>query len=408
MNQTSKDIAIVGGGIVGLATALSLVQRFRVSVIVLEAESQIAQHQTGHNSGVIHSGLYYKPGSEKARNCAVGREAMYRFCAEHGIAHERCSKIVVATEERELPALEELERRGLANGLEGVRRLSAAELKEHEPHVAGVGGLHVPQTGIVDYKDVARKYAELIVNSGGEIRTNARLLAAHRRDSELALQTTHGDLWCKYLISCGGLQADRVAWMCGVDPGVQVVPFRGEYYALAAAKRSLVKNLIYPVPDPRFPFLGVHFTRTVHGEVEAGPNAVLAFCREGYSRWTVSPRDLWGFATYPGFWRMAGKYWRTGVSEMLRSFSKKRFYLSLKRLIPELEMADIHPFGSGVRAQALDRTGALVDDFRIVEADRMIHVLNAPSPAATASLSIGQMIADRAARSWGLAAEPRT
>ncbi len=396
------DIAIIGGGIVGLATALSLTQRFRVSLIVLEAETQIAQHQTGHNSGVIHAGLYYKPGSEKARNCAEGREAMFRFCAEHGIPHDRCGKLVVATQDSELPALDELLRRGLANGLKGVRRVSGAEVKEHEPHVAGIAGLHVPETGIVDYKDVAKKYAELITAAGGEIRTSAKLLAVQSRSGELALQTTQGDVACKHLINCGGLQSDRVARMCGLDPGVVVIPFRGEYYALVPEKRSLVKNLIYPVPDPRFPFLGVHFTRTVHGEIEAGPNAVLAFCREGYSRWTISPRDMAGFAFFPGFWRMAFKYWRTGMSEMIRSFSKRQFYLSLQRLIPELQMADIHPFGSGVRAQAVERSGALVDDFRFVQAANMIHVLNAPSPAATASLSIGRTIADMAATQWGL------
>jgi L-2-hydroxyglutarate oxidase len=396
------DIAIIGAGIVGLATALDLVRRFRVSVTILEAETKIAQHQTGHNSGVIHAGLYYKPGSEKARNCAEGREAMYRFCAEHGVPHERCGKLVVATEDRELPALDELLRRGSANGLDGVRKLSGPELREHEPHVAGIGGLFVPQTGIVDYKIVAQKYAELIERGGGQIRTDARLLAVQRRGDELTLQTTHGEHACKQLINCGGLQADRVARMCGVDPGVVVIPFRGEYYSLVPEKRSLVKGLIYPVPDPRFPFLGVHFTRTVHGEVEAGPNAVLAFRREGYSRWSFSARDMWELMWYPGFWRMAMKYWRTGMSEMIRSFRKRSFYLSLKRLIPELQMADIHPFGSGVRAQAVDRSGALVDDFRFVQAERMIHVLNAPSPAATASLSIGHTIAEMAAKQWGL------
>lgn len=397
------DIAIIGGGIVGLSTALHLVQRFRASVVVLEAERQIAQHQTGHNSGVIHSGLYYKPGSERARLCSEGREAMYRFCAEHGLPHERCGKLVVAVEERELPALEELERRGLANGLEGIRKLSGPELKNYEPHVAGIAGLHVPQTGIVDYKLVAQKYAELFERNGGILRTSARLIGVHQRPGELALQTTQGDVACRQLINCGGLQADRVARLCGVDPGVQIVPFRGEYYALIPERRHLVKNLIYPVPDPRFPFLGVHFTRTVHGEVDAGPNAVLALCREGYSRWNVSPGDLWEMLRFPGFWRMAGKHWRTGLSEMYRSFSKRSFYRSLKRLIPELEIGDIHPFGSGVRAQAMERSGALVDDFRFVQAERMIHVLNAPSPAATASLSIGRTIAEMAGREWGLA-----
>ncbi|MBI1830583.1 MAG: L-2-hydroxyglutarate oxidase [Planctomycetes bacterium] len=397
------DIAIIGGGIVGLATALDLVQRCRVSLVVLEAEPHIAQHQTGHNSGVIHAGLYYKPGSAKARNCSEGREAMFRFCAEHGIAHERCGKLVVAVDDSELPALEELHRRGLANGLTGIRQLSAAELKEREPHVAGIAGLHVPETGIVDYADVAKKYAELIERAGGTIRVDAAVHAVHRRADALTVRTAQGDIACRHLINCGGLQCDRVAWMCGVDPGVQVVPFRGEYYALVPSKRHWVKHLIYPVPDPRLPFLGVHFTRTVHGEVEAGPNAVLAFCREGYTRWSFSLRDMWDLICFPGFWRMAAKYWRTGISEMWRSFSKRTFHQSLRRLIPELEVDDIQPFGSGVRAQAVEPSGALVDDFRIVESERMIHVLNAPSPAATASLSIGQAIAEMAAKAWGLA-----
>ena len=396
------DIAIIGGGIVGLATALSLTQRFRVTLTILEAEPRIAQHQTGHNSGVIHAGLYYKPGSAKARNCAEGREAMYRFCAEHGIPHDRCGKLVVAVDDTEIERLEALHRRGIENGLDGIRRLTGPELKEFEPHVAGVGGLHVPQTGIVDYEVVARKYAELIERAGGLIRTGARLLAVQRAGAELVLQTTQGDFSCKHLINCGGLQSDRVARLCGLDPGVQVVPFRGEYYALVPEKRYLVKNLIYPVPDPRFPFLGVHFTRTVDGEIEAGPNAVLAFRREGYSRWNFSPRDMTEMLGYGGFWRMAGKYWRTGISEMWRSFSKRSFYNALRRLIPELQMSDIHPFGSGVRAMNIEPSGAIVDDFRFVQAENMIHVLNAPSPAATASLSIGRTIADMAAEQWGL------
>jgi L-2-hydroxyglutarate oxidase len=398
------DIAIIGGGIVGLATALDLVQRRRVLLIVLEAEAQIAQHQTGHNSGVIHSGLYYKPGSEKARNCAEGREAIYRFCAVHGIAHKRCGKIVVATEECELPALDELHRRGLANALQGIRKLTGPELKDFEPHVAGIAGLHVPQTGIVDYRDVAKKYAELIERAGGVIRTSARLVAVQRRGDALILQTTQGDVRCKHLINCGGLQADRIARLCGLDPGLQVIPFRGEYYALIPQKRALVNGLIYPVADPRFPFLGVHFTRTIHGEVEAGPNAVLAFQREGYSRWNLSLRDMWELLRFPGFWKMACKSWRMGMSEMVRSFSKRSFYRSLRRLIPELQLGDIYPFGSGVRAQAVEASGALVDDFRFVQVERMIHVLNAPSPAATASLSIGRTIAGMAARQWGLKA----
>jgi L-2-hydroxyglutarate oxidase len=394
----THEAAIVGGGIIGLATALALVRRGWSRLVVLEAEGDIAQHQTGHNSGVIHSGLYYKPGSHKARDCVAGREAMYRFCEEHGIPHRRCGKVVVATEERELPALEELARRGVANGLEGLRRLSAGELREHEPHVAGVAGLYVAQTGIVDYTAVARKYAELIRQAGGEVRVNAKVIGVRRLPGELAIQTSAGDVVAQHLINCGGLQSDRIARLCGLDPGLQIVPFRGEYYELAPAKRDLVRWLIYPVPDPRFPFLGVHFTRTVHGTVEAGPNAVLAFRREGYNRWQVSPRDLAELLRYRGFWRMAGKYWRMGMEEMARSFSKRAFLRALRRLIPELREEDIRPFGSGVRAQAVEPSGALVDDFRFVVGQRMIHVLNAPSPAATASLSIGATIADKLPR----------
>jgi L-2-hydroxyglutarate oxidase len=398
----THDVAIIGGGIVGLATALKLADRARL--VVLEAEDDVARHQTGHNSGVIHSGLYYKPGSHKARNCAEGREAMYHFCADHGIPHERCGKVVVATEERELPALDELERRGIANGLAGLRRLTGEQLPEYEPHVRGVAGLHVPETGIVDYAVVARKYAELVTRAGGTIVTGARVTRVERRGGEIVLTTPRGEFVAGNLINCGGLQSDRVARLCGLDPGVQIVPFRGEYYALAPEKRYLVRALIYPVPDPRFPFLGVHFTKTVHGEIEAGPNAVLAFRREGYSRWQVSPADMLSLLRYGGFWRMASKYWRTGLGEMARSFSKRAFYHALRRLVPELEYADIRPFGSGVRAQAVEPSGALVDDFRFVQAERMIHVLNAPSPAATASLSIGGTIAEMAVKAFAIAA----
>jgi L-2-hydroxyglutarate oxidase len=398
------DVAIVGGGIIGLAAALALVRRGVTHLTVLEAETRLCQHQTGHNSGVIHSGLYYKPGSHKARNCASGREAMYRFCAEHGIPHERCGKVVVAAHERELPALDELERRGLANGLAGLKRLSLAELRDHEPHVAGIAGLWVPETGIVDYRMVAGKYAELIAAAGGTIRLGARVSRVRRLSDELILTTPAGEVAARHLINCGGLQSDRVARLCGLDPRLQIIPFRGEYYELARGRRNLVRGLIYPVPDPRFPFLGVHFTRTVHGGVEAGPNAVLALRREGYSRWDVSLRDLAEMAGYRGFWRMAGKHWRTGLGELARSFSKVAFLRALQRLVPDLTGADILPFGSGVRAQAVEPSGALVDDFRFVVAERMIHVLNAPSPAATASLSIGETIAELAMRHLGLPA----
>jgi L-2-hydroxyglutarate oxidase len=402
MAPTRYDVAVIGGGIVGLATALALTERYHPSLVVLEAEDHLAAHQTGHNSGVIHSGLYYKPGSLKATNCVEGRAAMYRFCQDNGVAHERCGKIVVALDADQLPALDELERRGRANGLRGIARLDAAGLREHEPHVAGVAGLHVPETGIVDYVQVAEVYARKVRERGGEIVLGARLRRCHRSTDELTLETTRGEVTCGHLINCGGLQCDRVARICGVDPQLQIIPFRGEYYELKRSRWSLVRNLIYPVPDPRFPFLGVHFTRMIHGGVEAGPNAVLAFRREGYCFYSFELRDVMEMARFPGFWRMAAKYWRTGLGEVVRSLSKLAFWRALRRLLPALEMDDLHPAGSGVRAQAVEPTGALVDDFRIREAERMIHVLNAPSPAATASLSIGNTIAALAERRFGL------
>lgn len=396
MSESPYTIAIIGGGIVGLATALKLLERRPLKLIVIEAEEKIAVHQTGHNSGVIHSGLYYKPGSLKARNCVAGREAMYAFCQEHGIAHERCGKVVVATHPSEIPRLDNLEARGRANGLQGLRRLRPEEIKEYEPHVAGIDGLHVPETGIVDYKQVAEKYAELIRQVGGVIQTRTRFLRCTRTRKELILHTTQGEIRAHHLINCGGLQSDRIARLCGVEPGVQIVPFRGEYYELVPEREFLVKNLIYPVPDPRFPFLGVHFTRMIHGGVEAGPNAVLAFRREGYTKSNISVRDLGAVLNYSGFWSLARKHWGVSVGEFHRSFSKRAFIRALQRLIPELRYEDAHPAGAGVRAQALAPDGALVDDFHIVGAWRMIHVLNAPSPAATASLSIGQTIAEMA------------
>lgn len=392
----NADIALIGGGIVGLATALALTERTTASVLVLEAEPRLAAHQTGNNSGVIHSGLYYKPGSLKARNCVEGRDRLYAFCAEHGIAHERCGKIVVATHPDEIPRLDELERRGRANGLQGLERLSPEAIREREPHCTGIDGLWVPETGIVDFTAVTEAYARIVQERGGVIRTGVRVRGCRRQGDSLVLATLHGDVTCRALINCGGLQCDRIARMCGVDPGLRIVPFRGEYYELVPARHGLVKNLIYPVPDPRFPFLGVHFTRMVHGGVEAGPNAVLAFRREGYTKSSVSLRDSWETFTYGGFWRMARQHWRMSVGEFHRSFSKPAFVRALRRLMPDLQMEDLHPGGAGVRAQALLPDGRLVDDFRIVEADRMIHVLNAPSPAATASLSIGRTLADMA------------
>jgi len=401
--MNTSDVLIVGGGIVGLATAYALSTRHRLAVTVIETEREIARHQTGHNSGVIHSGLYYKPGSAKAKNCAAGRERMYRFCQEHGIPHERCGKLVVATQPRELPALAELERRGLANGLAGIRRVDIAEMREIEPHVRGVAGLRVPETGIVDYKSVAAKYAELIAASGGTVRTSVKFLGALRQENLIHAETTAGAFCAKLLVNCGGLYSDRVARLCGVDPGVMIVPFRGEYYELKPRAAGLCKHLIYPVPDARLPFLGVHFTRMIGGGVECGPNAVLAFRREGYRLRDASWTDLGELARYRGFWRMARKFWWTGLGEMYRSFSRRAFWHALQGLIPEVKFTDLVPAGAGVRAQAVEPSGKLVDDFFIRQADGMIHVLNAPSPAATASLAIGESIANMALDQLGLA-----
>jgi len=402
MPEKTYDIAVVGGGIVGMATAMSVLARRRVSVVVLEKENRLAAHQTGNNSGVIHSGLYYKPGSLKARNCTAGREALYRFCAERGIPAERCGKVVVATREKQLPVLEELRRRGEANGLKGLRRLRPEEIREIEPHAAGIAGLFVPQTGIVDYARVTEAYAEEVRRGGGEVLLGAAVRRIAHAGGGLVLETGKGEVRCRHLINCAGLQSDRVARMAGAEPGVRIVPFRGEYYELTPERCDLVRNLIYPVPDPEFPFLGVHFTRMIGGGVEAGPNAVLAFKREGYSRWSFSAGDLFDAFSYGGFWRMAGSNWRMGLGELWRSWNKGAFVRALQALMPEIAAADLVPGGAGVRAQALDPDGKLVDDFRIVEAERQIHVLNAPSPAATASISIGETIADLAGRNFDL------
>jgi len=396
------DIAIIGGGIVGMATAMELSQKTAASIVVLEAEDHLAAHQTGHNSGVIHSGIYYKPGSLKARNCTLGREALYRFCEEHGIAHDHCGKVIVATHTRELPALDTLEKRGQENGLVGLRRLSAEEIKEYEPHASGLAGLFVRETGIVDYKHVTRKYGEILKSAGGEVLTSARVTKVHKSPQEFVLETPRGEIHACNIINCAGLQSDRVAKMCGVDPGLQIIPFRGEYYEIHPDKQYLVRNLIYPVPDARFPFLGVHFTRMIEGGVEAGPNAVLGFEREGYKFWDISVRDVAQYATYLGFWRMAAKYWKMGFGEMYRSLSKAAFVKALQQLIPELKNEDVTRSGAGVRAQALEPDGFLADDFRIKEAPRMVHVLNAPSPAATASIAIGASIAEMARKNFDL------
>ncbi len=391
------DVAVIGGGIVGTATAMALLQRFPgLEVSVLEKEDRLASHQTGHNSGVIHSGLYYKPGSLKARTCTSGREALYRFCAEHGIAHECCGKIVVATSEAEIPALDILEQRGRENGLEGIERLDENGLRNYEPHTAGVAGLFVPQTGIVDYTAVTEAYANLIRSLGGHVFTNCRVEGCTRQQTGIVLGTSQGVLACRFLINCAGLQSDRLARLCGIAPDVQIIPFRGEYYVVDPPRRGLVKNLIYPVPDPAFPFLGVHFTRMIAGELEAGPNAVLAFKREGYGPFSFSLRDTLEMFMFRGFRNLGRRYWRVGVQEYRRSFSKGLFVRDLQRLVPDLRRDDVRRGGAGIRAQAVDREGRLLDDFCLVDGDRMIHVLNAPSPAATASISIGRAIAEHA------------
>src|SRR5436309_1198076 len=358
MSTAPLDVAIVGGGILGLATANALLdQKPSTRLIVLEAEDRVGAHQTGHNSGVIHSGLYYKPGSLKARFCAEGRDAMYRFCQDHGIVHERCGKIVVATSQPEIPRLEELHRRGLANGLRGLRWLTPEEIREFEPHAAGVRGLAVPITGIVDYKAVARTLGCNAVNRGCQLKTSARVTACVQSHSEIVLETGAGDIRCRALVNCAGLQSDRVAQLCDAKPAVRIIPFRGEYYELLPSARPLVRNLIYPVPDPQFPFLGVHFTRLVGGGIEAGPNAVLAFAREGYRKSDVNLRDLCDALGFSGLRRFLARHKRMCWEELKRSFSKRLFCESLKRLVPEIRREDLEPGGSGVRAQAMSPDG---------------------------------------------------
>ncbi len=393
MDDQQCDVAIIGAGIVGLAVGLELTRCYpALRILVLEKESEVAAHQTGHNSGVIHSGIYYKPGSIKARLSVEGAAAMAQFCREHGLPLEVCGKIIVATCEGELPALEELLRRGRANGVPGVRELNGDEIRAIEPHAAGIRGIHVPGGAVTDYKMVAQKYAELIVLGGGEVLTGAGVRGIVREPGEIALETAAGVIRARYAINCAGLQSDRIAKMAGADLGLQIVPFRGEFFEVVPAKRPVVRGLIYPVPDPRFPFLGVHLIKRTHGEVEVGPNAVLAFKREGYTRTAFSFADTAQMALFSGFWIMASKYWKMGCEEFYRSWSKHVFVRSMQKLVPSLAYDDIHPLGSGVRAQALDRSGGLLDDFRFEFQHRILHVCNVPSPAATASLPIAREI----------------
>lgn len=387
------DVVVIGGGIVGLATALQ-VQKHKpeFKILVLEKESALARHQTGNNSGVIHSGLYYKPGSLKATNCIRGYHLVIGFCREHGIPFELCGKIVVATDEAERPLLENLYQRGQQNGLQNLKKLSGEQLREYEPHVAGLEGLFVPQTGIVDYRLVAEKFGEVLTSRGAEIHLSEKVIALKERE----VITDKGNYSTKLIINCAGLYSDKVAAMTVNPLNVRIIPFRGEYYKLRKEKESLVKNLIYPVPDPNFPFLGVHFTRMAKGGVEAGPNAVLAFGREGYRKSDINLKELTESLLWPGFQKVAKKYWRTGFGEMYRSFSKAAFTKALQKLIPDIREEDLVEGGAGVRAQACDRDGGLVDDFMILESSSAINVCNAPSPAATSSLAIGETVANLA------------
>ncbi len=396
------DIAIVGGGIVGLATARALTERAPgARLVILEKEDHVGAHQTGHNSGVIHSGIYYKPGSYKARLTVEGKNLMYAFCEGHGIKVERCGKIIVATTEKELPRLQMIYERGQANGVP-CELVDRDRLRELEPHANALQAVHSPSTGIVDYKEVLTAMMGELVARGVVLETRAGVKQIARTRDGLVLVTPRVMVQARHLVNCAGLHSDRVARLAGATPDVQIIPFRGEYYMIRPERRHLVRTLIYPVPDPEFPFLGVHLTNTIHGELEAGPNAVFAFAREGYAWDRVNLGDLGETLRYPGFWAMARRYWKMGTFEMYRSLSKRAFVEALQRLVPDLQAEDLEGGGAGVRAQAVSPDGSLVDDFRIVAERDAIHVLNAPSPAATASLAIGRHIASLATETFGL------
>lgn len=391
------DFIIIGGGIVGLATSLHLLQiNPTLKIIILEKENEIAKHQTGNNSGVIHSGIYYKPGSLRATNCLRGYKMLLDFCDENNIPYDICGKIIVATDENELPRLQAIYERGIQNGLVGLKLLDQKQIKEYEPYCAGIMGVYVPQTGIIDYTLVSDKYAEKIIALNGEIALNQKVINIENNKSEIIVTTQNNTYLSKNLINCAGLYADKIAKLTHNNLSIQIVPFRGEYYTIKKEKEYLVNNLIYPVPDPNFPFLGVHFTRFIQGGVEAGPNAVLAYAREGYNKSTIVWRELLGSIFYKGFIKLAFKYWKTGFGEVYRSYSKRAFTKALQRLLPSLQKEDLLQGEAGVRASAMDRDGNVVDDFIIEKHDNIIHVLNTPSPAATASLSIGLTIAEMA------------
>ena len=396
MENVKYDLAVVGGGIVGLATLVQILHaQPHLRAVLVDKEAELARHQSGHNSGVIHSGIYYRPGSEKARLAVLGADMMKHFCRENDVPIQVSGKLIVATDQKELPALKNLYARGMSNGVPGIQRLSSSELRVLEPFATGLEAIHVPGAAIVDYHAVSVAMGKILQNLGVEILLGFEVKAIDQTGDAFILKSRQGALACRWLISCAGLQSDRLARFTGTNPGLRIVPFRGEYYRLSDHAGRYVQSMIYPVPDSRFPFLGVHFTRSVHGYVEAGPNAVLALSREGYRKFDFNIRDTFETLTYPGFLRLARKYWKTGLSEITRSYSRNLFTKSLQRLVPAINADDLFLGGSGVRAQAVEPSGTLVDDFHILETQRALFVCNAPSPAATASLAIGEQLADK-------------
>ncbi len=405
MGFREYDIGVIGGGIIGLATAMRLTQEYpRYKVVVLEKEPDVAQHQTGRNSGVIHAGIYYSPGSQKADFCSVGGRMLRRFCDERGIEYSICGKLIVAIDKSETPLLDELHRRGTANGAQGLEIVGKERLREIEPHAAGIRAVFSPGTGIVDFAKVTRAFATEVIENGGDLFTSAEVLGIASRDGKHYLHTPKGEVPANHVVNCAGLQADSIARRMGLETGLRIIPFRGEYFSLRPERSGLVRGLIYPTPNPKLPFLGVHFTKRVDGSVEAGPNAVLALAREGYRKTDFDMREVLGILTYPGFWRMAMVHWKTGFKEQYRSQMKRSFVRSLQTLVPEVQEDDVWEPSAGIRAQAVGRNGELLEDFRIVRTEKSIHVLNAPSPAATTSLAISRYIVDLIGESFDLVA----